>query len=132
MSMPTRGILCLGFLHHLLEFHQIRENSAMESSGWPVRISTIRKADGLTVKTLLQIEQLLPAGDIVGESARGARMLVAQDSELEGQEPYLQNAICGLFAIVSFRFQGSPDATITSRIAWNPTHDIMMSIGFED
>lgn len=95
----------------------------------PVRVATIRKTDGHVAEVNLGVDSLAPDGDIVGRSAQVVKDIVAGDSGLSGAEPHLVNAICGLFACVAHQYSSRGARAASSRINWNPTHDLEMTIG---
>lgn len=95
----------------------------------PLRISTIRRADGHVSSVLIGVDRLAPDQDIVGRAGPAVETLVAGDLELAGQAPYLYNAVQGQFAIISHRHADADSRRMTVR--WTATHDVEMILGAE-
>jgi hypothetical protein len=106
------------------------ENIMSQTQGaHPLRISTIRRTDGHVSSVVIGVDRLAPDQDIVGRAGAAVETLVAGDGELEGQAPYLYNAVQGQFAIIS---HGRTDGdSRRMRVRWNPTHDVEMVLGAE-
>ena len=95
----------------------------------PVRISTIRKSDDHRSDALIGVDTLAPDHDIVGRLGHAVATLVRNDADLKGQEPHLANAIEGVFARVAYRHTSEQADGVSSRINWNPTHDLEVATG---